>query len=89
MARIHVKPAPAGWMAIVITDSGVGRGDVGTEIVCIAGVHADVVAADNAVLVHRADAALGGANDGVVFDQVSSSRVVVILANVNCLALEF
>ena len=76
-------------MTIVIADSGIGRRDIGTEIVCIPGVHTDVVAADNAVLIHRSDAALWRANDGVVFDQVSGSWIVVILANVNCLALKF
>ena len=88
MVRVHVKPASTVRMAIVIGNSGVGGRNVSSEIICIAGVHADVIAANNAVLVHRSDAALGGANDGLIFDQVAGSWVVVILADINCLALE-
>ncbi len=85
---IDVDPASALRMAIVVGYGGVVRGNVDAEIVGVVRVHADIVAADRAVLVDGSYAALRRTDDGVVFNQVSASRLVAILADINGLPLK-
>jgi hypothetical protein len=85
---VDMESAAADRMAVVVFCDLMIRGHRTAKIIRVAGVHADVIPADNCVLVIRINPSLRGPDDLIVLDLVTGSRIVLVLSDINGLSLK-